>query len=123
NARDAMKEGGTLKITATNRLLEGEPEGLRGDHVALRVSDSGEGMTRQVMERVFEPFFSTKTFGEGTGLGLSQVFGFAKQIGGAVGVESEPDKGATFTLYLPASHGANSSQSRAHGANALGRVL
>jgi signal transduction histidine kinase len=89
NARDAMKDGGSLKISALNELLKGEPEGLRGEHVALRVADTGEGMTRETMDRVFEPFFTTKNFGEGTGLGLSQVFGFAKQIGGAVTVESE----------------------------------
>jgi PAS domain S-box-containing protein len=105
NARDAMREGGTLKISATNEVLKGEPEGLHGEHVALRVSDTGEGMTREVIDRVFEPFFTTKAFGEGTGLGLSQVFGFAKQSGGAVKVESQPGKGSTFTLYLPVSHG------------------
>jgi CheY-like chemotaxis protein len=71
---------------------------------------------------VFEPFFTTKGFGEGTGLGLSQVFGFAKQIGGAAVVESQPGKGAAFTLYLPASRGASAAESKLNG-NALGRVL
>ena len=101
NARDAMKEGGTLKLSAANVTLKGEPDGLEGEHVALRVSDTGEGMTPETMERIFEPFFTTKSFGEGTGLGLSQVFGFIRQIGGAVTVESEIGKGALFTLYLP----------------------
>jgi PAS domain S-box-containing protein len=122
NARDAMKEGGTLRISATNQLLEGKPEGLCGEHVALRVSDTGIGMTPETMERVFEPFFTTKDFGEGTGLGLSQVFGFAKQLGGAVTVESEPEKGSTFTIYLPASRGAQT-VTRANGTQSLGRVL
>ena len=122
NARDAMKQGGTLKISAHNVVLNGEPEGLKGEHVALKISDTGEGMSPEVMERVFEPFFTTKSFGEGTGLGLSQVFGFAKQIGGAVTVESEPDKGATFTLYLPASRGA-SAGAKVNGRHPLGRVL
>lgn len=105
NARDAMKHGGKLRLSATNEVLEGEPDGLRGEHVALRVSDTGSGMSRETMERVFEPFFTTKGFGEGTGLGLSQVFGFAKQLGGAVSVKSELGKGSTFTIYLPAHHG------------------
>src|SRR4051794_38346010 len=77
NARDAMKDGGTLKIQAHNEVLKGEPDGLRGEHVTLQVSDTGTGMSPEVRERVFEPFFTTKSFGEGTGLGLSQVFGFA----------------------------------------------
>jgi len=111
NARDAMKDGGTLKISAHNEVLEGKPEGLRGEHVVLRVSDTGSGMSRDVMNRVFEPFFTTKSFGEGTGLGLSQVFGFAKQLGGAVEVDSEEGKGSTFCLYLPASHRADHHES------------
>jgi PAS domain S-box-containing protein len=123
NARDAMKEGGSLKISAHNAVLNGEPDGLRGEHVAIKVSDSGTGMAPEVTERVFEPFFTTKSFGEGTGLGLSQVFGFVKQIGGSVTVESTLGQGATFTLYVPASRGADAAESRMNGANALGRVL
>jgi PAS domain S-box-containing protein len=122
NARDAMPKGGTLKITARNEVLNGEPDGLRGDHVALCVADNGSGMTPEVLERIFEPFFTTKNFGEGTGLGLSQLFGFAKQIGGAVTVKSEPGKGAEFTLHLPASHGAASGATRVNG-QARGQVL
>ena len=122
NARDAMKQGGTLKISAHNEVLNGSPEGLKGEHVVLRVSDTGTGMAREVMDRVFEPFFTTKSFGEGTGLGLSQVFGFAKQLHGAVVVDSEVGKGSSFTLYLPASHGAGG-RPRTHSAMPLGRVL
>jgi len=123
NARDAMKASGTLRISAHNVVLDGRPQGLKGEHVALRVADTGEGMSREVQERVFEPFFTTKSFGEGTGLGLSQVFGFANQIGGAITLDSAPGKGATFTLYLPASRGANAAQSHANGAKAAGKVL
>jgi PAS domain S-box-containing protein len=104
NARDAMKHGGKLRVSATNIVLEGQPDGLRGEYVVLRVTDTGSGMSRDTMERIFEPFFTTKGFGEGTGLGLSQVFGFAKQLGGTVTVESELDKGSTFSIYLPARH-------------------
>src|SRR5688572_26567556 len=67
NARDAMKGSGTLKLSAANVVLDGKPEGLRGEHVALRVSDTGSGMDPATLDRVFEPFFSTKPFGEGTG--------------------------------------------------------
>lgn len=123
NARDAMPDGGTLKVSAHNIVLNGKPEGLKGEHVALKVGDTGTGMTREVIERVFEPFFTTKSFGEGTGLGLSQVFGFAKQLGGGVTVESELGKGAVFTLFLPASRGASASETQEHAGNALGRVL
>ena len=123
NARDAMPEGGKLKISAHNVVLNGTPDDLKGEHVALRISDTGVGMSPEVIERVFEPFFTTKGFGEGTGLGLSQVFGFAKQIGGAVTADSKPDKGASFTLYLPASHGSTTSKARVQEGSALGRVL
>jgi PAS domain S-box-containing protein len=123
NARDAMKDGGSLRISAHNVVLNGEPDDLKGEHVALTIADSGHGMSRDVAERVFEPFFTTKSFGEGTGLGLSQVFGFAKQIGGAITVDSAPDEGATFTLYLPASRGAAAADTRVNAGNALGRVL
>ena len=124
NARDAMKDGGQLRISAHNVVLSGEPEGLRGEHVAITVTDTGTGMTPQVMERVFEPFFTTKGYGEGTGLGLSQVFGFVKQIGGAVTVQSKPGKGSTFVLFLPASHGAaGKDEPSANGKKGAGRVL
>ena len=123
NARDAMKDGGRLKISATNELLKGAPDGLRGEHVALRVADTGEGMSREVTDRVFEPFFTTKSFGEGTGLGLSQVFGFAKQLKGAVTVESTLGKGSAFTLYLPVLHGAASIETKRESGETLGRIL
>jgi PAS domain S-box-containing protein len=123
NARDAMKEGGTLKISATNELLKGSPEGLHGEFIALRVSDTGEGMSREVMDRVFEPFFTTKSYGEGTGLGLSQVFGFAKQMGGAVTVASRPGQGSAFTLFLPVTRGSMTGDSSVDGDKSRGRVL
>jgi len=123
NARDAMKDGGTLRISATNQLLTGEPEGLRGEHVALSVTDSGIGMSADTMERVFEPFFTTKSFGEGTGLGLSQVFGFAKQLGGTVTVTSKPAEGASFTIYLPATRTSQGNDVKPNGTRSLSRVL
>lgn len=123
NARDAMKDGGTLKISAHNAVLDGEPDGLKGEHVALEVSDTGTGMSPEVMERAFEPFFTTKSFGEGTGLGLSQVFGSVKQLGGAITVDSGPAQGTTFTLYLQASRGATAAEGRVNGSGPLGRVL
>jgi PAS domain S-box-containing protein len=123
NARDAMKDGGKLTISAHNVVLKGDPDGLKGEHVALKVTDTGMGMTPDVIDRVFEPFFTTKGYGEGTGLGLSQVFGFAKQIGGGITAESKPGAGATFTLYLPASRAGAPEAVRPNGKPAMGRVL
>ena len=123
NARDAMKDGGKLRISAHNVVLDGSVEELRGEHVALQVSDTGTGMSAEVMDRVFEPFFTTKSYGEGTGLGLSQVFGFAKQLGGAVAVDSKIGEGSTFTLYLPASRNASAEESKGNGTAGLGHAL
>ena len=124
NARDAMKDGGQLKISAHNVVLKGQPEGLKGEHVALTVSDTGPGMSAEIRERVFEPFFTTKGYGEGTGLGLSQVFGFSKQIGGGITVDSKPGAGATFTLYLPASRlAATPDAAKPGGKRGHGKVL
>ncbi|KQO76340.1 ATP-binding protein [Methylobacterium sp. Leaf88] len=104
NARDAMDGVGTL----TMRVLAGQPMpairghgGSRGPFVAVSLTDSGTGIPADVLGRIFEPFFTTKAVGRGTGLGLSQVFGFAKQSGGDVDVASAVGEGTTFTLYLP----------------------
>ncbi len=106
NARDAMAGGGTLRIACNNaRLSEahglGNSEPLLGDFVVLAVSDTGAGMEESVLERVFEPFFTTKGVGEGSGLGLSMVYGFARQSGGHVTIESAVGQGTTVKLYLP----------------------
>jgi len=105
NARDAMPSGGTLTITAKPIVLRGKAneEGLRGDFVAVRIADSGEGIAPEVLPRVFEPFFTTKEFGKGTGLGLSQVYGFARQSGGAATITSALRRGTAITLFLPRS--------------------
>ncbi|WP_137178744.1 PAS domain-containing sensor histidine kinase [Roseomonas sp. AR75] len=102
NARDAMPEGGTLRIAAENRVLDGTPQGLSGRFVAIGVRDTGIGIPGEILERIFEPFFTTKPVGKGTGLGLSQVHGFAQQAGGAVTIASRVDEGTEFTLLLPA---------------------
>lgn len=101
NAQDAMPNGGILTVCAERASLHDAIDGVSGDCVAIRVSDTGSGISAEILPRVFEPFFTTKEIGKGTGLGLSQVYGFAKQSGGAVTVTSEPGKGATITLYLP----------------------
>ena len=103
NARDAMPKGGTLTIAAEPAVLEGRAveEGLRGEFIAIRVTDTGDGIPADVLPRVFEPFFTTKEVGKGTGLGLSQVYGFAKQSGGTATITSVAGHGTTITVYLP----------------------
>ncbi len=106
NARDAMPEGGRLLIgTEDARLSASEVAGHEGaapgDCVDIFVSDTGHGMAPEVLERVFEPFFTTKPQGQGTGLGLSQVYGFVRQSGGLVRIESAPGRGTTVRLLLP----------------------
>ena len=108
NARDAMPQGGMLSFSAKPCLelpaaLHGELPGAHAqDYVAIAIRDSGSGMPESVKERAFEPFFTTKEAGRGTGLGLSTVYGFAKQSNGGVTLDSAPGEGARFTLTLPA---------------------
>ena len=105
NARDAMPDGGRLLFRTgnfTHDAGDAEVDDLgAGDYVAIEVIDSGTGIPHAIRDRIFEPFFSTKQFGTGTGLGLSMVFGFAKQSGGGVVVDGEEGKGACFRIYLP----------------------
>lgn len=108
NSRDAMETGGTLSLTVRNthipsRAVGNDYDGMTGDFVAISVIDTGSGMSSEVLERAFEPFFSTKGIGRGSGLGLSQVYGFSKQSGGSAIIESEMGVGTTVTVYLPRS--------------------
>lgn len=105
NARDAMSASGTVTILAENVVLAPSLniEGLTGDFVRMAVSDTGAGMDEATLSRAFDPFFTTKPSGRGTGLGLSQVYGFARQSGGSVHIESTPGWGTTVSLYLPRS--------------------
>ena len=110
NARDAMPGGGQLTIESRNtrigRSVAGTGSDLTpGDYVVLAVGDTGEGMRAEVVERAFDPFFTTKDVGKGSGLGLSMVYGFVKQSGGTVEIESEVGHGTTIRIFLPKSEG------------------
>jgi PAS domain S-box-containing protein len=106
NARDAMFAGGKLTLTTRNvvfgvREAVAVGAGYAGDYVEIEIADTGSGIPPAILERIFDPFFSTKDVGKGTGLGLSMVFGFVKQSGGGIKVASEEQRGTTFTIYLP----------------------
>ncbi|HEX7944471.1 MAG TPA: ATP-binding protein, partial [Phenylobacterium sp.] len=110
NARDAQPAGGEITISVCNAPATPGRENAEappaGDYVVVAVADSGEGMTPEVLARAFEPFFTTKPLGKGSGLGLSQVLGLAKQLGGGVDVETTPGQGSTFRVYLPRAEAA-----------------
>ena len=109
NARDAMPDGGRLSIATANARIDGidadTPALLPGDYIRIDVSDTGTGMSPEVAARAFDPFFTTKPIGQGTGLGLSMIYGFARQSNGHVLIESKQGAGTSVKLYLPRHHG------------------
>ncbi|MNG66715.1 Blue-light-activated protein [compost metagenome] len=106
NARDAMPEGGQLILATRNMQVDSHPQRPEdpepGEYVMLSIRDTGCGMSEEVVAKVFEPFFTTKDIGKGSGLGLAQVFGFAKQSGGGVRIDTQPGQGTQVAVYLPA---------------------
>ena len=125
NARDAMPQGGAFTIDVRNAARGGAT--LNSEHVAIALRDSGIGIPPDVIGKVFDPFFTTKEPGEGTGLGLSQVYGFAHQSGGAVSLDSVPGRGTTITIRLPRSHtpmpAARADDNASDSAPVSGRIL
>ncbi|KAF0675021.1 PAS domain-containing protein [Profundibacterium mesophilum] len=125
NARDAMNGHGTLTIDLSNAVIErgGSAGGVDlapGEYVRIAVTDTGTGMTSDVLEQVFEPFFTTKAAGRGTGLGLAMVYGFVKQSNGHVTIESKPGSGTTVILFLPRTSAETHTQSRSPEAPVVG---
>ncbi len=118
NARDAMPDGGRITIETANKWLDEraarERELSPGQYISVCVTDSGTGMTPEVIKRAFDPFFTTKPLGQGTGLGLSMIYGFARQSGGQVRIYSEVGKGTTMCLYLPRHQGSDEDAQVAH---------
>jgi len=122
NARDAMPDGGRITIRTSNHLLAPrvarEHDLTPGEYLSISVIDTGTGMSKATMDRAFDPFFTTKPIGAGTGLGLSMVYGFARQSSGQIAIESEIDRGTTMRIYLPRHAGtvdAEAEQARAPG--------
>ncbi|HEY6307633.1 MAG TPA: PAS domain S-box protein [Candidatus Angelobacter sp.] len=107
NARDAMPDGGVLTLTTTREAAEGAisvvPELARNDYVVLQLADTGYGMSEDIKRHIFEPFFTTKDVGKGTGLGLSTVYGIVEQAEGYISVDSKPNEGSVFRIFLPRS--------------------
>jgi PAS domain S-box-containing protein len=103
NARDAMPNGGRVTVRTTDVTFDGDSReaGLHGPHVLLEVSDTGVGMDAETRRRAFEPFFTTKGVGQGTGLGLATVYGIVQQMNGLIEIDSEPNRGCAFRVYLP----------------------
>jgi CheY-like chemotaxis protein len=119
NARDAMPDGGRLSIETANQSLDEEAalerEVLPGHYVSVSVADNGTGMAPNVIARAFDPFFTTKPLGQGTGLGLSMIYGFVQQSGGQVRIYSEVGHGTAVRLYLPRYFGAMEKQALRNG--------
>jgi two-component system cell cycle sensor histidine kinase/response regulator CckA len=128
NARDAMPEGGSLTVRTANLTSEDSAhlayKGMpAADYVRIDISDTGTGIPADIVDKIFEPFFSTKEVGKGTGLGLSTVYGIVKQTGGFVYVDSEADKGTSFHIFLPRHHPEQEAQIDAAAVNGAAREL
>jgi signal transduction histidine kinase/FixJ family two-component response regulator len=125
NARDAMEGSGKLTIELGNTVIDdgyvaARADVVAGEYVVMAVSDNGAGMSAAVIERAFEPFYTTKPEGQGTGLGLSMAYGFVKQSGGHIAIYSEPGEGSTIRIYLPRSHAAEHAVALCTGPDAAG---